>query len=145
MVLHLLLEHGSSLRKPQTLKMCAHMTLAGFWVLYMPKTFTWLPRWALAHLLLGIALHRISPAKSEMKKHLQKCSDKPHIYRDEDESEEEFGYERHSLRTKCGKRFVLVVPKKRKGLYTYDVLKVFEFFRPLLSTFKCRIRGTSAL
>ena len=80
MVLHLLLEHGSSLRKPRRLKLCAHMTLAAFWVIYSPQVLSWLPQWALAHLLLGVVLHRISPAKSKMKKHLQKCSDKPHIY-----------------------------------------------------------------
>ena len=101
--------------------MCAHMTLAALWVYYMPKVWSWLPQWALAHLLLGVVLHRISPAKSKMKKHLQKCSDKPHIYRNETESEEQFGYERHSLRTTCGKRFVLV-----GGAPTIQELRVEE-------------------
>ena len=62
--------------------MCAHVTLAALSVYCMPKVSSWLPQWALAHLLLGALLHRVSPAKSKMKKHLQKCSDKPHIYRD---------------------------------------------------------------
>ena len=120
MVLHLLLEHGSSLRKPRTLKISAHMALmAAIWIYHRPKELSWLPQLALAHLCLGVVLHRIRPAKSRMEKHLQKCSDKPHIYRDEVESEEHFGYERHSVRTACGKRFVLVTPKRRKGRYFY--------------------------
>ena len=121
MVLHLLLEHGSSLRKPRTLKIFAHISLmVAIWIYHKPKELSWLPQLALAHLCLGVVLHRIRPAKSRMEKHLQKCSDKPHIYRDEVKSEEHFGYERHSVRTACGKRFVLVTPKRRKGRYFYD-------------------------
>ena len=122
MVLHLLLEHGSSLRKPRTLKICAHMALAAIWTYHhKPKELSWLPQLALAHLCLGVILHRIRPAKSRMEKYLQKCSDKPHIYRDEMKSEEHFGYERHSVRTACGKHFVLVTPKRRKGRYLYMI------------------------